>query len=124
MTSPAPGDLAKYTFGGPIRNDATLGLVVDWQTAAGGSGSAQLAQLPPPTDIQPAAAQRDAVITAPTSPEPPIGTVLLRQTPRIIAVRTANGWVGRNAVNGNDVGPAQWSDLTGQFKIIWLGTGT
>jgi hypothetical protein len=124
MTTPAPGDIARYAVGGTVRNDPSLGPVVDWVTSSGGSGSTQLAQLPPPTDILPATAQRDAVIVGGQGTEPPIGSVLLRQTPRTIAFRTPAGWIAHTA-GGATFGPGAWLDVpAGNWKIIWLGGGT
>jgi hypothetical protein len=124
VTSPQPGDIARYAFGGPVRNDATLGLVVDWTTLSGGSGSAQLSQLPPPVDVQATAYQRDAVIlsgpgtTEPTTAQVPLRSVLMRAQPPALAYRVAQGWRIADA-QGDRI--ADWSALTGNWRLIWVG---
>ena len=117
----APGEQGTYTLSGTVRNDATLGLVVDWADPSGRSGTVQLSQLPLPTNVVPVALQRDTVITSTAGlPEPPVGTVLKRPTGPAVVERTVNGWLIANA---QGVTPTAWSNLTGQWKLIYIGTG-
>ena len=124
MTSPQPGDTARYAFGGTIRNDATLGLVVDWSTSTGTSGSAPLSNLPPPVDFTPTAYQRDAVIqsgpgtTEPTVTQVPLKSVMMRAQPPALTYRVAQGWRLADAQGDRIV---DWSGLTGNWRLIWVG---
>lgn len=126
MTSPAPGDRARYAIAGTVRNDATLGLVVDWVDASAGSGTVPLNILPPPTDVQPATLARDAIVQGSgQGPEPPIGSVLVRQSPRAVAYRAPAGWFGDIVASDRHIGPGTWADIpAGAWKIVWLGSGT
>ena len=125
MTAPNPGDQASFAFGGTVRNDATLGLVVDWTTIGGQSGSAQLAQLPPPTSVTPTAYQRDAMLTIPGTGEPtttqvPNGSVLKRTAPAGLAFRTPNGWRVADA-QGDRLTEWFGASIAGTWKLIWVG---
>ena len=123
MTSPAPGDRARYGIGGTIRDaGAPTGLVVDWVDASAGTGTVPLSILPPPTDVQPATLARDAIVQgAGQGPEPPVGSILLRAAPRALAYRTNAGWFGDTAA-GAHIGPGAWADVpAGAWKIVWLG---